>query len=681
MTLTISTNTASISAQRHLQHSRADLNTAMERLSSGKRINSAGDDSAGLAIRDKMTSQIEGLNQAVRNANDAVSLLQAAEGGMEEVTTILQRMRTLAVQASNDTNTRSDRQNLADEISDLSAEINRISETSTFNNQNLLNGSFDGTFQVGAKSGETIDLTIKDVSTNKIGTAGDGLVAYKSGSEFKVNTTTIGSQATPNVTGLKDGGYVVTWHTETTSNGRDVYAQRYGSDGSAIGNEFTVNTYTSSGQWDAKVTDLEDGGYVITWYSWQQDGNADSTVESYGIYAQRFDKNGVKIGDEIAVNSANTSDQKDPHITSLADGGFVIVWESDGEDGADLGIYGRKFDATGNAAGTEFKVNSYTTSTQGEPSITSLSDGGFIVSWESWDQISSTSDYDIYAQRYDQNATTVGDEFLINTFNVSYQAAPSIAGLENGGFVATWKSWDQISSTSDYDIYAQRYDNHGNSIGTEFLVNTHSTDNQTVPEIAALKGGGFIITWASGDYNDTVSGTQDGSDYGIFGQQYDSKGNTIGDEFQINSTATGDQDLPHIAALESGGFMAVWESDGTDGDSWGIYGQRYISNGIADMSLLTREKASYAITVIDSAIDQIGRERSKLGALQNRLDHAVSNMMNMSANTEDARSIISDADYAVESSDLAKSQIIQQAGTAMLAQANSSKQLVLSLLK
>jgi flagellin len=199
LALTISTNTASISAQRHWHNSRADLNTAMERLSSVKRINSAGDDSAGLAIRDKMTSQIKGLNQAVRNANDAVSLLQAAEGGMEEVTTILQRMRTLAVQASNDTNTSSDRQNITDEIMDLSAEINRVSDTSTFNNQNLLNGNFNGTFQVGAKSREAIDLTIKDFSTNKIGTAGDGLVAYKVGSEFQVNTTTTGAQPTPNV--------------------------------------------------------------------------------------------------------------------------------------------------------------------------------------------------------------------------------------------------------------------------------------------------------------------------------------------------------------------------------------------------------------------------------------------------------------------------------------------------
>jgi flagellin-like hook-associated protein FlgL len=148
-----------------------------------------------------------------------------------------------------------------------------------------------------------------------------------------------------------------------------------------------------------------------------------------------------------------------------------------------------------------------------------------------------------------------------------------------------------------YGIYAQQFDKNRVKTG---------------------EGGGFVITWTSGKYDDTVAGTQDGSDYGVFGQQYDARGNTIGDEFQLNSTATGHQDEPHIAALEDGRFMVVWESDG---DSWSIYGQRYISNGIADISLLTREKASYAISVIDSAIDQVGHVRSKLGALQNRLGH------------------------------------------------------------
>jgi len=141
MAMVITTNAASINAQKYLSESRQDLDVAMERLSSGQRINSAADDAAGLAIRDKMTSQIEGLNQGVRNANDSISFMQTAEGALAETTNILQRMRTLAVQAVNDTNSASDRVNLNDEIGKLIEEMNRIGDNSSFNDKILLDGS------------------------------------------------------------------------------------------------------------------------------------------------------------------------------------------------------------------------------------------------------------------------------------------------------------------------------------------------------------------------------------------------------------------------------------------------------------------------------------------------------------------------------------------------------------
>ena len=174
MAMTINTNIASISAQRHLNESRKGLDLAMERLSSGQRINSAKDDAAGLAIRDKMSSQIVGLNQSIRNANDAISLAQTAEGAMEESVSILQRMRVLAMQAVNDTNTDSDRANLNDEFSQLQLELTRIGITSSFNNVKLLDGTFSGsTFQVGPGASETIFLKISDQKANAIGTTYD----------------------------------------------------------------------------------------------------------------------------------------------------------------------------------------------------------------------------------------------------------------------------------------------------------------------------------------------------------------------------------------------------------------------------------------------------------------------------------------------------------------------------
>ena len=157
----ILTNTASLNAQNNLSKSTNDLQTSLQRLSSGLRINSAKDDAAGLAIADRMTSQIRGLNQAVRNANDGISLAQTAEGAMSESSNILQRMRELAIQSANDTNSASDRANLQKEVSQLQSELNRIADNTTFNGKNILDGSFSAAkFHVGSNADETISVSI-----------------------------------------------------------------------------------------------------------------------------------------------------------------------------------------------------------------------------------------------------------------------------------------------------------------------------------------------------------------------------------------------------------------------------------------------------------------------------------------------------------------------------------------
>jgi flagellin len=175
MALTINTNVASLNAQRNLGASQSQLNTSMQRLSSGLRINSAKDDAAGLAISDRMTSQIKGLNQAVRNANDGISLAQTAEGALQESTNLLQRMRELAVQSANDTNSDSDRASLNDEVMQLKAELNRIAETTEFNGRKVIDGSLqNAVFQVGANAGaqETISFGITSAKAEDLGQAG-----------------------------------------------------------------------------------------------------------------------------------------------------------------------------------------------------------------------------------------------------------------------------------------------------------------------------------------------------------------------------------------------------------------------------------------------------------------------------------------------------------------------------
>ncbi len=168
----INTNVSSLNAQRNLTKSNDAMSVAIQRLSSGLRINSAKDDAAGLAISTRFTSQINGLNQAVRNANDGISLAQVAEGAMQETTNLLQRMRTLAVQAANGTYSSDDRNSIQDEIDQLSEEIDRIANNTTFNSLNILDGSYGTSgivFQIGADSGQYLSVTIDNVQASALG--------------------------------------------------------------------------------------------------------------------------------------------------------------------------------------------------------------------------------------------------------------------------------------------------------------------------------------------------------------------------------------------------------------------------------------------------------------------------------------------------------------------------------
>ena len=192
MALVVNTNIASLNAQRNLSSSQGTLNTSMQRLSSGLRINSAKDDAAGLAISDRMTSQIRGLNQASRNAQDGISLAQTAEGAMGEITNMLQRMRELSVQAANGTNSPSDILSLQGEYDQLALEITRIAESTTFNGTAILNGADDITFQVGANAGANNTIV---VSNSDPLIAGGDPAAGPPATGLGVSTLTVGSAA------------------------------------------------------------------------------------------------------------------------------------------------------------------------------------------------------------------------------------------------------------------------------------------------------------------------------------------------------------------------------------------------------------------------------------------------------------------------------------------------------
>ena len=193
MALRINTNISALNAHRVLTANDSMLNKSLEKLSSGMRINNASDDAAGLAISQKMLGQVNGLNQAVRNAQDGISMLQTAEGGLNETQNILQRMRELAVQGANDTLTTADRTNIQDELNQLSSEIDRISSNTDFNTTKLLNGGISTggvTFQVGANSGQTINVTVGTASASAL-TVGSGSITVDSAANASTTITNL----------------------------------------------------------------------------------------------------------------------------------------------------------------------------------------------------------------------------------------------------------------------------------------------------------------------------------------------------------------------------------------------------------------------------------------------------------------------------------------------------------
>jgi len=377
--------------------------------------------------------------------------------------------------------------------------------------------------------------------------------------EFQVNSTTTNDQDGSSTAALSDGGFVVTWNSwDQDGSGDGLYGQRYDSAGGAVGGEFQVNSTTDNHQFNSSTTALSGGGFVVTWSS-SLDGSG------YGIYGQRFDSGGIAVGSEFQVNTHINGNQLWSSTAALDDGGFVVTWSSFDQDGSGYGVYGQRFDSGGIAVGSEFQVNSTTTNDQDVSSTTALNDGGFVVTWSSEGQDGSGNG--LYGQRYDSAGGAVGGEFQVNSTTDNHQTYSSTAALNDGGFVVTWSSGGQDGSS--YGIYGQRYDSEGIAVEGEFQVNTHINGNQYCSSTAALNDGGFVVTWSSFD--------QDGSGYGVYGQRFDSGGIAVGAEFQVNSYTAFDQVYSSITALGDGGFVVTWES--YDQDDYGIYGQRFDSDG------------------------------------------------------------------------------------------------------
>jgi hypothetical protein len=382
------------------------------------------------------------------------------------------------------------------------------------------------------------------------------------GPEFPVNTLTAQDQYQAAVAAHADGRFVVVWSSSLRDgDGLGIAAQRYAASGTPVSAEFVVNTFTGGKQYTPAVAVTPAGGFVVVWASYGQDGN------HFGVFGQRYDAAGLAQGVEFRVNDYTSSNQGEPSLAVDGSGNFVVVWRSFGQDGAGWGVFGKRYNASGQVVGTEFRVNTYTSGFQQGQVVAADASGNFVVAWSSYKGVDED---EIVARRYNAAGSAVGDEFQVNTFTTYGQFQPAVAMDPDGDFVVVWTSHGQLGQL--YDLFGQRYDAAGLPQGAEFQVNAYITDDQRAASVTSDAAGNFVVVW--------MSTSQDLSFDGVFGQSFDALGLPIGPEFRVNSHTTGSQNHPAVAYASGGRFVVAWTSDGQDGDGYGIFGQRHLSDVI-----------------------------------------------------------------------------------------------------
>jgi Ca2+-binding RTX toxin-like protein len=424
--------------------------------------------------------------------------------------------------------------------------------------------------------------------------------------ELQVNTTTIGNQSNSKVAIDQNGNFVISWTSFDQNGVGGIYAQRYNIDGQRQGSEFLVNsTITATNQSIPTVAMDATGNFIISWTSFDEFGN------SNGVYAKRYNSSGGAQGSEFQVDTNSNNFLLNPTVVMNGNGNFVISWTQFDVTGSNgFETYARLYDNTGVAANSEFKVNTTHADAQYSPTVAIAPNGSFVISWSSnlQDNIPANaddqSDSGVYAQRYNSNGVPQGVEFKVNTQTVNDQSFSTIAIDQNGNFVIAWQSENQDGS--DYGIYAQRYNSAGVAQGSEFRVNTQTANEQSAPKIAMDTTGNFVISWQSN--------LQDGSGYGVYAQRYNSAGVAQGGEFKVNTQTTNDQSIPTVAMNGKGDFVVSWTSYGQDeqtqqsegiANRGGIYAQVYKSGIPPTITSTSASPLAYtenATTTIDLAI-------------------------------------------------------------------------------
>jgi flagellin len=592
----INTNISSMQAQSSVRTSGLNLSTAMERLSSGVRINSAKDDAAGLAISTRMTASIRGISAAIRNANDGISLTQTAEGSLGQISDNLQRIRELAVQAANTGNNASDRAAMNNEATQLIAEIDRVASNTTYNGIKLLDGSFQAqNLQVGAGNGSNDRIAIS-VDSAKSSSLGVG-----ASSSYETNLYGVEVGTAP----LESGALAINGYTvgDAVSDG----VSYTGDTSSAISVAAAINAISGNSGVYATVSSTNT---TITL------AGTTATGHSVAIAAGDVKINGVSIG---ALSTAASA-------TARGDAMVLAINAKTGETGVVATNSAGAVSLTSTSG--KLVIETGTTGTSGKTGLASTVVANSTLETYGGTTVTATG----------RAVALAAGDVLINGVDIgAIAAAGSIA--ERGGQVSAAINAisTQTGVTAGFDTTTGRVFLSA-SDGRNITVTT--TANATAVRTGLSSGG------ATTDTTRSVISLSSSSESGI----------TIADIGGASDTASG-LTVGHTEATETSGA------------------------GVSSLDLTTAAGAQDALTTLDSAIDTITNSRAAMGAYQNRLTASIANLETTSMNLSASRSRILDTDYAKETTNLAKSQIIQQAATAMLAQANQSGQSVLALLK
>ena len=646
----VNTNVKSLVAQDSLMKSGRSLSTAMERLSTGKRINSAKDDAAGLSISNRMDAQIRGLTMAVKNANDGISLMQTAEGALDEVTNSLQRMRELAVQAVNGTNNAQDRAALDAEVQQLKSEIDRTAKTTQFNSINLLDGSYQNKIlQIGDKANQTLKVGIAGAKVSDLGmgtgsTGGNVFIGGRLG--FTDGTSNVIS------TKFQSGGSM-----SLVINGTVISAIKSDTSGSN-------NTVTDIND---IVTAINNSRAGVTASAFNEITAAQSGSGIIGSNALTILVTANDTQAQITVSVTNTNSMQEVVDKINAQGGAATVQARLNDEG--------KLVLFNNSGATITVTDSTSTTTLGQNAATGFDSTA--TAYNGMLKLESQTDNPVSISAGGKLGTAATrSDGAVNTA-LRTLGLVQIKAVRSGS-VDTAKT---VSGETSTEAYKDAYTYEGAKI-------TSSTTEWVAGEV---KINGVDIYRSGQDTNTTakkvslinsfadetgVFATYGSNNDGAVSITLNSVNNRPISVDLGNSQITGNG----YGGYASHGLVSVNVGDdyydGTKPTGAGGSG-----SSITGLNVLSASSATDAIKSIDNAIEQVSQSRANLGAVQNRLIATVNNLTNVATNTEASKSRIMDTDYSKETTNLAKSQIIQQAATAMLAQANQAPQMVMSLLK